>query len=463
MSKLNYNKTLKVGVYLDQLALPIDPSNNPNLTNAFFSNNLYSNLVDVDENNNYTNELVSKYWFETEANKLYFEFKNSRVSAEDAAFSLKRLIMQNRQLHTDFWNIICKHGEAPRNCADRIYVENKNLVIHYDDAVKSTYIIPTLASVDYKIIPLAAFDSNDLDTAKIVNYKLTSGYYHLEVRDSKYFFVKNSNSLQNIYNEYELINANANSILEDSFVEQIDILSTTVVLQNSAYQKLIEKNWNIFKTHNISILMLIFSKNGISKTTVAERFNVAQRLVKESLNLVQLVNSKRTIEFFQEYGQGFLTQAQRAEIEDLRNQATPMLQKKIIYGTWVPQKWSSFAQNNSDIVIVENKTFQMNMKEEDQPDMFIISNDVSFDLNLSLISYAANVGLLSMTKSQVDYFAGLSNELEKIEYLNAIHFKTLKECKIYPMVSSPYHTAFNGKFEHNLSKFNSRTLLWKIH
>ena len=466
MNKTNYSKTLKIGVFLDQLAYPIDPSNNPNITNAFFSNNLYSNLIDVDENNNYQNELVSKYWFDNEHNKLYLEFEESRVTAKDAEFSLRRLIVQNKQLHADFWNIICEVNESSLKCMERIYVEGQTLVIKYSDADKAQYILPTLASVDYKIIPKAAFDTKDYEKATIVDYKITSGYYHLEVRDHKNFFVKNENVRDDIFLEYELINMNADSLIGDKsdlLLSHIDIISTTVVIQREVYEKLARRNWNIFKSHNISIYLLAFSRNIMQKTTASERFNYAGRMNNEAGKLVTLANAEKTIEFFQDYGQGFLNTSQKNDIIQLRSQESSLIDKKITYGTKFPDKWSTFTKNNPDILITKNDQFPINMKTEEQPDMFIISNDASFDLSLSLISYAANVGLLDMTKAEVDEFANLKNEDEKISFINKVHFKTLKECKIYPMWSSPYHTAFNGHYEHNLSKFNSRTLLWKIH
>jgi hypothetical protein len=462
----NYSQSLKVGVNLDNLMLPINPVQNPNLTNAFFSNNLYSNLIDIDENNNYKNELVSKYWFDVYNKKLYFEFKKSRVNANDAEFSLRRFMVQNKQMHTNFRKVICEKNENLFECIKHIYVEDDKLVINYHDEDKAKYIIPALASVDYKIIPLEAFDNKNYEKSQIINYKITSGYYYLEKKQSKYFFIRNQNVRDDIYREYELVNVNADTFLKsdnDNLLNDIDIITTTVPMQKSIYNKLIEKKWSFYTTHNISIHLLVFSKNGIAKTNATERFSLARRLVEESENLVQLANAKKTIEFFQDFGQGFLTPDQTKEIEILRNKNAFILSKKISYGTKFPEKWNRFMLNNADFEIVNNKQFQLNMNIEDQPDMFIVSNDVSFDLSLSLISFAANVGFLDMNEAEIDKFVELKDESEKRAYINVKHFETLKKCIVYPMLSTPYHTAFNGTYEHSLSKFNSRTLLWKIH
>ncbi len=464
MTQDKYNKALKVGVNLDNLMLPIDPLNNINLTNAFFSNNLYSNLIDVDENNNYQPELASKYWFDPDQRKLFFEFENSRINASDAAFSLKRLVSQNRHLHTDFWNIICEVKEESSLCEQRIYVENNILVIKYEDQSKAQYIIPTLASVDYKIIPIDAFDSKDFKVAQIIDYTKTSGHYHLIEKENKYFFVRNSHAARNIYRLYELVNMNSEFLSSGNpNLEEVDVISSTVVLLEKSYKSLIDNGWNVFSTHNISIGLLVFSKKGVSSTTVSDRFNFARRLSIAGQKKVRVAQSHATVEFFQDFGQGFLNNLQLGEISLLRSNIENNTKSSITFGVKYVDKWTDFVNENKDIKIVKIDSFIPNLTELEQPDSYTMTNDVSFDLSLSLISYAANVGLLDMTKKEVDEFANLKIEAEKIAYINAVHFKTLKDCKIYPMWASPYHTAFKGYYEHNLSKFNSRTLLWKIH
>ena len=464
MTIYKYDKNLKVGVNLDNLVLPIDPLNNISLTNAFFSNNLYSNLIDVDENNNYHSDLTSKYWFDSDQRKLFFEFEGSRINAEDAAFSLRRLVSQKKHLHTDFWNIICNVAEDASACEKRIYVENNKLIIKYEDKNKAQYIIPTLASVDFKIVPLEAFDIRDYKVAQIKNYTTTSGHYHLLKKENKYFFIRNNSSVKNIYKTYELININSESLISRKVsLEEIDIISSTVVLQDDSYKALLENKWNIFSTHNISIGLLVFSKKGLDSTSITDRFYFAQRLANEGQKKFRVAESQEAVEFFQDFGQGFLNNSQLAQIRILRSSLFDIPKSSITFGVKYSDKWKDFIYENKDIKVVKIEGYIPNLKTSEQPDAYSMTNDVSFDLNLSLISYAANIGLLDMTKSQVDEFANLKTDEEKIAYINAIHFKTLKECKIYPMWSSPYHTAFNGEYEHSLSKFNSRTLLWKIH
>lgn len=461
-----YEQALKVAVNLDELFLPIDPSNNPTLTNAFFSNNLYSNLIEVDENNNYKLDLASRYWFDTANKKVFFELQNSRVSSADAAFSLKRIIIQNSVLHSDFWNIICAENESSEKCSERIYVENDLLVLKYESEPKSKYIIPTLASVDYKIVPIAAFDVSDFRSAKIVDYKVTSGHYHMLKKADKYFFVRNKTNLKNIYSEYELVNMNTQKIdevLRQNKQPEFDIISSTIKLLNTNYIQLKKSNWEIFSTHNINITMLVFSKNGIEKTTPSERFSIAGRVAVQAKKLINIYGAKDTIEFFQDFGQGYLSPAQSELIAAERQKNKDFTNVNVNIGLRNVEKWKSFFESNLDIEAFKISRIPMVNTKDVKPDLYPFGNDVSFDLNLSLISYAANIGLLDMSKAEVQEFANLTVDTDRNSFINLVHYNTLKKCLIYPMWASPYTTAFYGKYEHSLSKFNSRTLLWKIH
>lgn len=470
MKSNRYQKNIRIGVDLDNLVLPIDPINNPTLTNAFFSNNLYFNLVEVDEQNKYRPQLASNFWFDRNNNSLFFEFKNSNVTSKDAEFNLRRIIMRGEHYHTDFWSIICEPGSDPINCINRIYVLDDKLVIKYFDSKKADLIVPTLASVDFKIVPAEAFDVLDYIKAKIVDYTKTSSPYALFIdfkgdKPIYKFNLKNKENSQ-LFHTYELVNLNQiilNDYQSNKSLDSLDMISTTIGISKKIAQVLLEKKWNLFQTHNISLYLLSFSKDAIRKTTVADRFNISKRIFEEILSKNVMYSIVPTNQLFQDFGQGYLSINQKVEIDKLRDTSSRDTDVKLNFYSRVPDRWKSFTEINKDIGIVkykmvEDKDFRANFK-----DIFSITNDVSFDLNLSLISYAANVGLLDLTKEQLNEFAEMTDEKEKIKFINEAHFRTLKNCQIYPMWATPYFTAFNGDYTHELSKFNSRTVLWKIH
>jgi hypothetical protein len=459
MITTKYERVLKVAVNLDNLAQPIDPMNNPTLSNAFFSNNLYSNLIEVDSNNIYRPDLASNLWFDTENKKIFFEFSNSRVTAKDAEFSLRRIILQNTQLHSDLWEVICGPDESRESCVSRIFVENEKLVIKYRSDLRSSYIVPTLASVDYKIVPIAAFDSVDPAKAKIIDYTKTSGHYYLSKEAGEFYFIKNQTSKLEIYNKFHIVNGRM--ALGASF-KDVDIISTTVPLTKEVHEQIIKTGWSYFETYNISNVFIIFSQNGRKKTSAAQRFYISSLFDNELLKY-RPFNSKRTIEIFQDFGQGYLSEEQRKVISEMRTELSSNTPAVITLGTKSPQLLAELAKKYPFIELRKLETLAVNLKIEDQPDFFTMSNDLSFDLNLSFISFAAKVGILKMNNKDISKFLSLSSDEEKVAFINKIHFETLKDCVIYPIWTVPYYTYFNGEFENNLSKFNSRTLLWKIH
>lgn len=455
-----YSRELKVAVNLNNLLLPLDPMVNPTLSNAFFSNNLYSNLIEVDEENRYQPDLASNMWFDNDERKIYFEFENSRVSAADAEFSLKRIILQNAQLHSDLWEIICDKEESRESCSSRIYSENNRLVIKYANQSRSSYIIPTLAAVDYKIVPIAAFDSTDPAKAKISDYTKTSGHYHLVKESNDYIFIKNKTSNLRIYDRFRIINAGNKDVA--SSASAFDIISTTVPLTAEVHQKITNDGWKNFNSYNISVVFIIFSQNGIKKTNVSQRFKIANLLADEMLKYLPH-GAQLTQEIFQDFGQGYLNDDQKVIVKNLRNAQLNETIPQIKLGTKAPQMLTEFVKNNPSVELQKIDTLGINIREEEKPDFFSMSNDLSFDLNLSFIAFAAKAGILKMDKAQIAEFVSLETNDQKIDFLNKIHFETLKDCWIYPVWTVPYYTYFNGNFDNNLSKFNSRTLLWKIH
>lgn len=463
MNNNKYEKNRTVAVQLETLVLPIDPSNNATLMNAFFSNNLYSNIVDIDENNNYNLELASKYWFDNIQKKIFFEFKNSRVESKDAEFTLRRMIVQNKQFHADLYGIICNPNKSRDECSRQIYVEGELLVIKFDDVNNARDILPILASVDYKIIPISAFDSKNYYNAQISDYTKTSGYYYMQKIGKKFFFLKNSNvKRQDIYNSWELIDFNprlSNGETDNSMLDRLDIISTTIFLREKEYDNLMKRKWTLFSSHNIRLSMLVFSKDAVAKSSAEERFSVASRISKYIKPIITSANSEDTIEFFQDFSQGFLTNKQSNEISKLRQNQSRLTKNIFYFGVKHPDNIKELAEKNRDIKIIKKDQFNFKENVDIRHDI----NDISFDVSLSVLSYAQHAGYLMLKKVELDKLAKLRTEAERLSFINRIHFETLKKCLIYPMQVSQYVTAFNGDYTHNLSKFNSRTLLWKIH
>ena len=83
--------------------------------------------------------------------------------------------------------------------------------------------------------------------------------------------------------------------------------------------------------------MLVFSKNGIEKTTPSERFSIAGRVAVQAKKLINIYGAKDTIEFFQDFGQGYLLPAQSELIAAERQKNKDFTNVKVNIGlrNWV--------------------------------------------------------------------------------------------------------------------------------
>lgn len=459
-NKTNKNSVVpNVAINLESVIPNLDPMVNTTLTHAFFNNNMYSNLVEVNSKNEYEVGLASS--IEWNDKTIIFNFKDVQLAnAEDALFSLQRVMLQNTNLHSDLWSIICDKDENRENCYKRVYAENNKLFIKYADENKKHLIIPTLASVDYKIAPKAAFNSEKPESARLVNYQKTTGAYYLDHLNGHYFLVKNNlfkghlNDIQN----FKLVQTNFSNLEDRIAKNEVDIIPGSFHVKKTVVENM-QKDWNYFQSHKLSILVVIFANKALEKLSVQQRFTLG----KEMANIANSRSSNGvspTVEYFQDFGQGYLDPEQKLEIEKLRDGALDYTDETLTMGVSNLNIWSDFSKKFPNIKI---KLIDMSKPFNQQGlDIFNITNDISFDLNFSLLAYSSKIGLLDMNDSDLETFINLPTEGERIKYINKVHFDTLKKCQIYPIWASPYYTYTRKPLTAELSPFNSRTLLWKI-
>lgn len=462
-------KQVKIAVNLDLLSLPIDPLHNPTLTNAFYTNHLYGNLIDVDNNNIYKPDLASSFHWEN--NKLIFDFLKKddqyNIDAKDAEFSIRRSLFSEMNDHADLWQVICDKNETKENCIHRIYEKNSQLIIEISDEEKKSLIIPLLASINYKIVPLAAYDSINYKLAKIVNYSITSGHYYLDSETNIILHATKKTLIKfpNAPTELILINTNETKLGSDIDKYDIDVVSTTIPINENIHHELTKLKWNIFSTYPISIGLIVFSKNAIKKTSIKDRFYVGN-LIRKVLEKNKIYSSQETNEFLQYFGEGYLTDAQKALISNLRSLNYVGQLPNLKLGVRSPKKWELIKQLEKNIDIIRIDKAPSILLEEDKPDIYLLSNDVSFNVSFSLFSFAAKNNLLSLSDKKpieiIEQFVLQNNNKSRIDFINTVHFDSIKNCRIYPIWSAPYFTAANPKISINLSKYNSRTLAWKL-
>ncbi|MEQ1723755.1 MAG: hypothetical protein ABL930_11305, partial [Pseudobdellovibrio sp.] len=243
-----------------------------------------------------------------------------------------------------------------------------------------------------------------------------------------------------------------------------DIISSTLPITESTAKFLSENKWNIFGTFPISVGMIVFSKNAVKKTSPEERFYVSN-LVKQVLSKSKIYKSNETLEFIQFFGEGYLDDHQKVEMIKLR-ESFKKLSTPLTLGVTNPDKWKGLAEQEKKISIVKLNKSGASYLENERPDIFMLTNDVSFDTSFSMFSFAVRTGLLRSdqlsSEDIIEKFIEYPDRSERIKFINKIHYESLKNCIIYPVWSMPYFTASKEGILAKQSKYNSRTLAWKL-
>ncbi len=455
---------IRIAVLMSDVTLPIDPIKNSTISNAFFVNHLYANLISVNEKNEFEADLAKNFYWQDKTLTIEFH-ENSSVNAIDAEFSIKRSFVNDANDHGDLWKILCEKNESQIDCLKRISVSKNTLKIEVANKNNLQMIIPILASINYKIIPKLAFDIEDLSTAKIINYTLTSGKFFIK-NDNLYELFpneRNFNETDTLISKLQIVDADSVTVQDLISKNLIDVVSTTITLFERHLKPLTEHGWILDKTHDIKITLLLFSKAAISKTQASERMLVGS-LIKDEMKNSRALFSTFSPQFFQNFGQGYLSNDQIQQIK--QSPAADLLSNKLVFSTTKLERWGNALKNIPNLDVAMLNTKSLALADSERPDSFIIANDVSFETSYSQISYLYKSGIFKSPDKTADQiineYLSYENNEDKIKYINKLHFEVISNCYIFPIWSSPYITAVSSKFTSHMSKYNSRTLAWKI-
>ena len=455
---------IRVAVLMRDLKLPIDPIKSPSLTNAFFVNHMYANLISVNEKNEYEADLAQNFYWQDQT--LVIEFAdNSIISASDAEFSIKRSFISELNDHSDLWKVLCEENESNTSCLKRISTNMNTLKIEVANKHNLQMVIPILASINYKIVPKSAFDSEDMGKAKIVDYTLTSGKFFIKNNNTQELYPNKSQFKENdsLIEKIQIIDANSETITEHIERKTVDVISTTITLFDKHMDLLKNMSWGLDKTHDIKMTLLIFSRAAILKTTTAERLLIGRSILLEGQNS-KAISANITSQYFQNFSQGYLTESQEKIVNS--NASAKELSTEITFSAPSLDRWKKALKEIQKLNVVVSEKPNSSLTEVERPDVYVIANDVSFETSYSQISYLYKSGIFKSIDKTADQiineYLSYENSDDKIKYINKLHFEVISNCYIFPIWSSPYITAVSSEFTSHMSKYNSRTLAWKI-
>jgi ABC-type transport system substrate-binding protein len=182
------NMTLRVAFPYAKPLSVYEPTKIHYAPEYIFLENVFSPLIELHQENGDIVQGVADR-FEWVGNELHFHIRDGLttvtgipITAKDAEFSLKRLLVKSGNTHGNFHDLMCINYEMKTiedNCPG-IRVEGNTLVLAPDE--RKEFLLPMVAALDFAIIPKGSVDPKTLD---IIDYKNTSGPYYVKEDDGK--------------------------------------------------------------------------------------------------------------------------------------------------------------------------------------------------------------------------------------------------------------------------------------
>lgn len=473
---LKNNFVLKVGIYLGTSIEEIDTLNITTGTEATIIRNLYSPLVDYDHNAQLVTGIAKTFYWEN--NNLIFEFSDKvklnsgrYIDAYDAYYSIKRLIKDGKNLHGDIRLLLCngkKINTIDEECPG-LKVKDGKLIFTLEKEEYKELILPLLASVDFRIIPRECFDHA---TLKIIDFSNTTGPFYLE-KSGQLKLKANINHYfysEKIPQEIQLINFNSKDIVEKFISEEIDLIPTVTTLSQSGFDKIqaSTSNFDLFSTYPIKIRLVRFSKKAINTYSSIERFSIGKKIEADLFDS-KILFEQPTSQFFQSFGQGYLDENQIKEVEALKKKSfNQKLSKRPTLGVAKNniKDWDRFFKNNPEFDPMPTEKSPSSLDVNDRPDSFLAMTDVAFNSGVPLLSYNLKQGTFGLFGNEAEIwlkdFIETSNQSEKLNKLNQLHYNAIRNCTIYPISSAPYVAIVRKPWKINFNKFFQASNFWQI-
>ena len=447
--------------------------------------NIYSPLVELSDNKGTPVSSIAEN-FKWEGNELHFKIRDNletidgyNITAKDAAFSLKRLLILSGNTHGNFKDLVCwdNNLKSPEEECPGIGVKENTLILKTKK--KNAFLLPMLAAIDFAIIPQKSVDPK---TLKIIDYRNTSGAYYVEGDKGKGNITlrANRNHFHYSFLMPEIIQLvpttpdgkSAINLFKEKKVDHITTISG--LLSNHILEILETENINSHETLKIRNKFIYATKKGMEELSLEERLSFA-KIAKEVARKYYM-----TIKGYEVTDQYFPVSSESALNKDEEKRLIEIYATKAknINGKGISFSMSKFVEFNTITETLKQAMPELEFKE---PLSLINKNDVSkekishfsfattdtsFQEDIGLISYNMNIGRFGLTKKEgeawlKDYME-TDNKEERLTKLRKLHFNALASGKLIPLVSSPYIAVVRKAWKLHFSELFANNQLWKI-
>ena len=449
--------------------------------------NIYSPLVELSKDNGTPLAGVAES-FQWKDGQLHLVIRNDlktidghSINAKDVVFSLKRLLVLSENTHGNFKDIICpgKTLKTVDTECSAISLRGNTVIIAPPDGEKA-FLVPMLASIDFAILPRASVDPK---TLKITDYRNTSGPYYVDSDDGngniklkakKSHYNYSPNIPQEIILVPSGIEGTSDSITlfeqgKVDFITTIDKLNPEKII---SYAK--KSGHTLHSTTNIRTFLLFFTPKGLKKYSLQERLVIGKKMKKIFHHHYKNIHGyEKTNQFFPALGDGSLDEKESKLIDSIykgvENKEIKGLKLSIVRLGKIQQYEKALREEFEDIDVSEGKNipaFSKYDNEAEIPDCLIGGPDTGFIEDIGLISYSMYAGFFGIERKEssrwLARYMKISDKSKRLEKLKELHFQSLKNAIIIPLVSAPYVALARRPWEIKLSRLYANNPLWPI-
>lgn len=404
------------------------------------------------------------------------------ITAKDAEFSLKRVLVRTGNTHGNFQSLVCGAAQLKSiddKCAG-LWTEGNRLFIKVMG--KSAFILPMLSGIDFAIIPKNSVDPKTLD---IVDYRNTSGPYFVETDSEQGRIVLRENpnhyhASKEIPETIRLVpveKSNKTASLDLFEKGGVDFITT---IDGAKPEDVIAYSRNhsdsvLHTTANIRTIVLVFTERGLKELSEHERLLIGKR-VKEALwpYFSKLPGYESMDQYFPSFSYGALDESTIEKIKselpsgnlDLKGKTLKLTTVRVGDVTALRPLIEGAIPGSQVEEGANVPAFSKYEKTEDMPYAFIGGPDTGYHEDISLISYMLVSGTFGMTKEEraswLAKYMAVPEQADRLKLLKSIHEESLRKGVLMPLASCPYVALAKKGWKIELSQLFANNPIWLI-
>ena len=406
------------------------------------------------------------------------------ITADDAAFSLKRLIVLAKNTHGFIADFLCGDKDLKSVSDDCQGIKVKGNTLILVPLRGKDFLLRMLAAMDFVVLLRSQVDP---ETLAIISFRNTSGPYRLEEDQSgDLSYVANKSHWHysaRMPQKADLVRYNPKAAPRSPSNRPVfELLAdgkTDIVINFSSDRPdlYLEASRSVpgvslVPTLDIGRLIAVFTPRGISELSRQQRIAIGKAIRAAVIDVIVKDDgvNKPVEQFFASFGDGSLTSAQLNEVR-LTFDAVEADQLGDGIRIALPGSMTHlFSQFKSKIPHADCRMDTIDYIDgvaDGEPHVYIISTDTGWTEDLGLLSYAINMKYFfpsDQTNGQnwLREYVDIEDKETRLESLRLLHLKALTDPWVVPIASQEYFTLVRSPWTYHGPKLFNSGALWHL-